>query len=53
MYIELSFLNSKVLTMDLYFFLYKGKRKKGLSKELHDTQYDKYLIRDMIHFFFY
>ena len=52
MYIKLSFLNSKVLLMNLYSFLYKGKRKKEIN-EKHDIHYDKYLIRDMIHFFFY
>ena len=57
MYIELSFLNSKVLLMNLYSFLFNGgkKDKERINEinEINDIHYDKYLIRDMIHFFFY
>ena len=69
MYIELSFLNSKVLLMNLYSFLCNRvkKDKERINEindineineineinDINDIHYDKYLIRDMIHFFFY
>lgn len=45
----------------ILYYLLKGKKNKEknkeitkeINKDLNKTYHDKYLIRDMIHFFFY